>query len=83
MLKNTDMVWWSVLLGMVWEAYFTLNHLYIITVSDLLVSVFCLPYFLIGLERIKPGSAKCWNLETEPSFETQWIKHVVFQFVGI
>lgn len=54
MLKNMDMVWWSVLLAMVWELYFTLNQLYIITVSDLLISVFCLPDYFIGLGRIKP-----------------------------
>lgn len=57
MLKNTDMVWWSVLLGMVWELYFTRNHLYIITVSHLLILVFCLSYYFtgfIGLGRIQP-----------------------------
>jgi hypothetical protein len=69
MLKNTDMVWWSVLLGTVWELYFTLNRLYIITVSHLLISVFCLSYYFIDLGQIQPLVSDS-VLETESNFDT-------------
>lgn len=45
MLKSMAMGWWSVLLAMVWDLYFILNHLYITIVScPLSLSFFGYPF---------------------------------------